>query len=82
MKPEKWQQVRELIDTARERRAANVLAVATKAGALIADAIETQRSEGADTRRPLRLRLLVEIETDLGTGEASGAAEIVPTSPS
>lgn len=71
MKPDKWRDVRERIDEARERRAANVLAVAARAGVLVADVIETKT--GANTRRPHRLRLLIEI--DLVTGEVSGAAE-------
>lgn len=68
MKSEKWQEVRDLIGTARKRRVENVLAVATKAGALTIEGIEEPHGE---SRHPHRLRVCFETEIDLLTGETS-----------
>lgn len=76
MKPKQWENVRDQIKAARERRASNVLTVATRAGLLVADSIEARHGEALQSRRPHRLRLLIEI--DLVTGEASATAEPMP----
>lgn len=77
MTPEKWVPIREVIEKARGRRDENAVAIATQAGILVGSFLDRNYPRGvayAVDSGITRVRVVVDLEIDLVTGQLAGIA--------